>query len=198
MIIYAYREWYRLGGDAHFHPPATWSPQGFEVMAIVSTVGPQWRWLNVSFHLFNAIMAVSVLGIPSLMCWMYYKGAMVAFEWHAWLLFPLSVLAWICWRIVEKRILADMGRARSGQTPRNGIPHHGVFIFISGKFLLVLGLWFAQVVVAVNLNMQSAAVIFTAANILTDFLLIGAVQLLCRIERGYSTTIDKNLAESAG
>jgi MFS family permease len=197
LIIYAYREWYRLGGDAHFHPPATWSPQGFEEMAIVSTVGPQWRWLNVSFHLFNAIMAVSVLGIPSLMCWMYYKGAMVAFEWHAWLLFPLSILAWVCWRIVEKGIRSDMGRARSGETPRNGIPHHGVFIFVAGKFLLVLGLWFAQVVVAVNLNMQAAAVIFTAANILTDFLLIGAVQLLCRIERGFSTTIDKNLAESA-
>jgi len=198
VIICAYREWYRLGGDSHFHPPATWSPQGFEEMAIVSTVGPQWRWLNVSFQLFNAIMAVSVLGIPSLMCWMYYKGAMVAFEWHAWLLFPLSILAWICWRIVEKRIRADMRRARTGEHPKNGIPHHGVFIFVAGKFFLVLCLWFVQVVVAVNLHMEAAAVVFTAANLLTDFLLIGAVQLLCRIERGFSTTIDKNLSEAAG
>jgi len=198
VIICAYREWYRLGGDSHFHPPATWSPQGFEEMAIVSTVGPQRRWLNVSFQLFNAIMAVSVLGIPSLMCWMYYKRAMVAFEWHGWLLFPLSILAWICWRIVEKRIRADMVRASNGEPPKNGIPHHGVFIFVAGKFLLVLGLWFVQVVVAINLNMEAAAVVFTAANLVTDFLLIGAVQLLCRIERGFSTTIDKNLAEAAG
>ena len=194
IIIITYREWYRLGGDAHFHPPATWKPQGFEEMAIVSTVGPQIRWLNISFKLFNAIMAISVLGIPSLMCWMYYKHAMFAFEWHAWLLFPMSVAAWIYWRIVEKRIRSDMNRAINNEPLKNGIPHHGVFIFIAGKFLLVLGLWFVQVVVTVNLNMELGAVIFTAANIVTDFLLVGAVQLLCRIERGFSTTIDKNLS----
>jgi hypothetical protein len=186
-----------LGGDAHFHPPATWDPKGFEVIPAVSTVGPQSRWLNISLNLFNAIMAVSVFGIPALMCWMYYKHAMFAFEWHAWLLFPMSVIAWIYWKIVEKNIRRDMDRAINGGLLKNGIPHHGVFIFVASKFLLVLGLWFVQVVVTVNLNMEFGTVIFTAANIATDFLLIGAVQLLCRIERGLSITLNKNLAEAA-
>jgi hypothetical protein len=163
---------------------------------VVSTVGPQVRWLNISFRLFNAIMAVSVLGIPALMCWMYYKHAMFAFEWHAWLLFPMSVIAWIYWRIVEKNIRRDMERSLNGEPLENGIPHHGVFIFVAGKFLLVLGLWFVQVVVTVKLNMELGTVIFTAANIATDFLLIGAVQMLCRIERGFSTTLNKNLSEA--
>ncbi len=196
VIIIAYREWYRLGGDARFHPPATWNPQGTEEMAIVSTVGPQLRWLNISFNLFNAIMAVSVFGIPILMCWMYYKHAMLAFEWHAWLLLPMAVVAWIYWLIVEKGIRRDMNRAINGEPLQNGIPHHGVFIFVAGKFLLVLGLWFVQIVVTINLNMELGAIIFTTANIVTDFFLIGAVQLLSRIERGFSTTIDKNLAET--
>ena len=196
VIIYAYREWYRLGGDSNYRPPATWDPKGFEEVPVVATVGPQARWLNISFTLFNAIMAVSVLGIPVLMCWMYYKHAMFAFEWHAWLLFPLSVIAWIYWKIVEKNIRRDMQRSLNNEPLRNGIPHHGVFIFVAGKFLLVLGLWFVQVVVTVNLNMELGAIIFTAANIATDFLLIGSVQILCRIERGFSTTLNKNLSEA--
>ena len=196
IIIIAYREWYRLGGDAHFQPPATWNPKGFEEMPIVATVGPQARWLNISLKLFNAIMAVSVFGIPILMCWMYYKHSMVAFEWHAWLLFPMSVIAWIYWSIVEKGIRRDMKRSLNSEPLKNGIPHHGVFIFVAGKFLMVLGLWFVQVVVTVNLHMELGAVIFTVANIVTDFLLIGAVQLLCRIERGFSTTLNKNLSEA--
>ena len=194
VIVIAYREWYRLGGDAHFHPPATWNPKGFEEMPIVPTVGPQVRWLNISFKLFDAIMAVSVFGIPMLMCWMYYKHSMVAFEWHAWLLFPISVIAWIYWKLVEKGIRRDMQRSLNNEPLRNGIPHHGVFIFVAGKFLMVLGLWFVQVVVTVNLHMELGAIIFTAANIATDFLLIGGVQILCRIERGFSTTLNENLS----
>ena len=163
-------------------------------MPIVPTVGPQVRWLNISFKLFDAIMAVSVFGIPLLMCWMYYKHSMVAFEWHAWLLFPMSVIAWIYWKIVKKGIRRDMERSLNGEPLRNGIPHHGVFIFVAGNFLLVLGLWFVQVVVTVNLHMELGAIIFTAANIATDFLLIGGVQTLCRIERGFSTTLNENLS----
>ncbi len=194
VIVIAYREWYRLGGDAHFHPPATWNPKGFEEMQVIPTVGPQVRWLDISFKLFNAIMVVSVFGIPMLMCWMYYKHSMVAFEWHAWLLFPMSVIAWIYWKLVEKGIRRDMQRSLNNEPLRNGIPHHGVFIFVAGKFFLVLGLWFVQVVVTVNLHMELGAIIFTAANIATDFLLIGGVQILCRIERGFSTTLNENLS----
>jgi hypothetical protein len=68
-------------------------------------------------------------------------------------------------------------------------------IIVAGKFLFVLALWFIQVIVAVNLNMETAAIIFTAANIITNFMLIACVQLLCRIERGFSSRIDVMLAE---
>jgi hypothetical protein len=90
-----------------------------------------------------------------------------------------------------------MDRSLNNEALRNGIPHHGVFIFVAGKFLVVLGLWFVQVVVTVNLHMELGAIIFTAANIATDFLLIGGVQTLCRIERGFSATLNKNLSEAS-
>lgn len=191
FIIIAYREWYRLGGDTHFHPPAPWDPKGFEEMPIVPTVGPQLRWLDITFKLFSAIMYLSVFGIPFLMCWMYYKHAMVAFTWHACLLLPLSLIAWIYWIIIEKGIRGDIARARNGEPLRNGIPHHGVLIITAIKFLLALGIWICQVVVAVNLNMESGAIVFTVANVITDFILIGSVQLLCWVERGFSGKIDE-------
>ena len=116
---------------------------------------------------------------------------MVAFSWHACLLLPLSMIAWIYWMIIEKGIRHDIARARKNEPLRNGIPHHGVLIITAIKFLMALGIWICQVVVSVNLNMESGAVIFTAVNVITDFILIGSVQLLCRIERGFSVKIDE-------
>jgi hypothetical protein len=73
----------------------------------------------------------------------------------------------------------------------NGIPHHGVLIVISTKYLIALVVWVSQVAVAVNLNMETGAVVFGLGNVLTNFLLIGCVWLMCRVERGYSVTLDK-------
>ncbi len=168
-------------------------------MPIVPTVGPQSRWLDITLRLFNAIMYVSVFGTPALMYWMHYKRTMTAFSWHAFLLLPLSIAAWGCWLLVQKRIRADIARINRNETPRNGIPHHGVLLIIAIQFLLALGIWAGQVVVAVNLNMEKAAIIFTAANIITNFILVGSVQLLCWVERGYSVKIDEKRAiECAG
>ncbi|MCX6985415.1 MAG: hypothetical protein NT118_11805 [Lentisphaerae bacterium] len=197
IIVAAYKIWYRLGGDRHFHPPAPWNPSGVEQSEVVPTVGPQSRWLNISFRLFNAVMAVSAIGILPLMYWMYRKHAMLAFSLHAWLLLPLSLVAWLYWRYVENNIQRDIERSRRGEPLKNGIPHHGVFILVAADFLLVLCLWFVQVVVAINLEMESAAIIFTVANVITNFLLVGSVQLLCRIERGFSLKIDETFSPAS-
>jgi hypothetical protein len=131
------------------------------------------------------------------MCWMYYKHAMVAFAWHAFLLLPLSLAAWIYWKIIERGIRRDIASARNNEPLRNGIPHHGVLIITAIKFLLALGIWICQVLMAVNLNMESGAIVFTAANLITNFMLVGSVQLLCRIERGFSVKIDQKPLETA-
>jgi hypothetical protein len=53
-----------------------------------------------------------------------------------------------------------------------------------------------QVIVSINLSEQMDAVIFTVASIIVNFLVIGAVWVLCRVERGFSVTIDRNLAQA--
>ena len=190
FMIKAYIEWYRLGGDKHFHPPAPWNPKGIEEMPLVPTVGPQTKWLNVSFLLFDGIMGLSVLSIPALMWRMYAKQQMFAFKWYGLAVLPLCIAGWLCWMVLKQKIRRDVSAAKSGLPLCNGIPHHGMLIILGSKFMLAIGVWLCQVLATVFLNMEGGAIVFGIANGLTNFLLIYTVYLMCRIERGFSVTVD--------
>ncbi|MHB9139925.1 MAG: MFS transporter, partial [Victivallaceae bacterium] len=191
FLVKVYIEWHRMGGDKHFHPPAPWSPKGIEEMPVVPIVGPQSKWLNVSFMFFDGIMGVSVLTVPALMWWMYSKQQMLAFKWYGLAVLPLCVAGWLCWIVLKQKIRRDMAAAETGSALRNGIPHHGMLIILGSKFLLAVGVWICQVLVTVFLNMESGSIVFGIANGLTNLLLICTVYLMCRIERGFSVTIDE-------
>ena len=191
FLVKVYIEWYRMGGDRHFHPPAPWSPSGVEEMPVVPIVGPQTKWLNISFMFFDGIMGLSVLSIPALMWWMYLRQQMFAFKWYALAVLPLCLLGWLCWGVLKQRIRRDMAAAKEGSPLRNGIPHHGMLIMLGSKFLLAVGVWVCQVLVTVSLNMEGGSIVFGIANGLINFLLIGKLYLMCRIERGFSVTVDE-------
>lgn len=192
FMVMTYLEWHRLGGDKHFHPPAPWSPKGFEEMPILSTVGPQTKWLSRSFLLFDGITVLSVLSVPFLMWWMYSQQEMLAFKWFGLAVLPLYLLGWMCWLWVKQKIRLDVAAAKAGSLLSNGIPHHGMLIILGAKFLLAVGVWVGQVLVTVYLNNERGAIAFGFANGAINFLLIGALYLMCRIERGFSTTVDES------
>ena len=194
--VLSYIEWHKLGGDKNFHPPAPWDPKGYEEMAIVPIVGPQSKWLNISFKLFDGIMGLSVLSIPPLMWWMYSKHQMFAFKWYGLAVLPLCVAGWLCWIVLKQKIRRDMAAAKADSPLRNGIPHHGMLIILGSKFILAVGVWVCQVLVAVSLGMERGAIIFGIANGFTNFLLIGTLYLMCRIERGFSVTIDEKYEDN--
>ena len=190
ITVYTYILWHRLGGDEHFHPPAPWSPKQVEEIPVTQTIGPQTRWMKLAFYILDARMALSVLCIPCLMWWMYHKQVMLAFKWFGILLLPLSLLAWLWWYWLKRNMSRDLERAHNGIVPRNGIPHHGMLIVVGTTYLLALGLWVTQVIISVNLNMETGAVAFSIANAITSFMIIGIIQIMCRVERSYSITID--------
>jgi hypothetical protein len=191
VTVWLYMHWHKLGGDFHYHPPAPWSPAKQEELEVVITVPPQSRWLNCSLYFFHGIMAVSVLGLPVLMWWMRQQGATLAFKWFSVLIVPLSLVVWGVWAMVWKGIRRDMASCKAGTPLRNGIPHHGVLMTVSTKYLFFLAIWVAQVVVAVNLKMEIAAIVFGLAQVLTNSFLIGCVWLNGRIERGRSEVLDQ-------
>ena len=93
--------------------------------------------------------------------------------------------------VLKQKIRRDVAAAQAGSPLRNGIPHHGMLIILGSKFLLAVGVWVCQVLVTVSLNMENGAIVFGIANGLTNFLLIGTLYLMCRIERGLSVTVDE-------
>jgi Na+/melibiose symporter-like transporter len=194
IALFLYRKWYELGGDAHYHPPASWSPTGVEEMPIVTTVGPQSFWVSMTLHIYQAIMLLSILLIPPLMYWMNLKQMSRAFFWHGAILLPASVAIWLLWKWVEIQIRRDMKRSRNGEPLRNGIIHHGCAIAVGIQFLLMIPIWSAQVVVTVNLHMETGAILFTVANLVTNLTLIGSMWMMARIERGRLTHMDGLLA----
>jgi len=191
FTVKGYLEWHRLGGDKHFHPPSPWNPEGVEQMPLVATVGPQTKWLNRSFLLFDGIMGLSVLSLPALMACMYWKQQMLAFKWYSLAVLPLFLAGFYCWTVLKQKIRRDIAAAKVGSPLCNGIPHHGILMLIGTQFLLSVGIWICQVLVTVTLNKESASVVFGVANALVNFLLIGSVFLMCRIERGFSVTVDE-------
>ncbi|MEI8078944.1 MAG: MFS transporter, partial [bacterium] len=196
FLVLVYREWLRLGGDRHFHPPAPWSPQGLEEIPITSTLGPQSKWLKVAFLFFDGVMLLSVLSTPLMMGWMHSQQAFFAVKWYGWLVLPLAMLTWGWWMLVKKSIYRDMAAARAGQPLRNGIPHHGVLLLVGSQYLILFGIWIAEVVAAISLKLETGALAFGITRVVTNFLLVGAIWLLCRIERGYSTQLDRYLSLS--
>lgn len=192
FLVKVYREWYRMGGDKHFHPPAPWSPKGVEEMPPVPIVGPQTKWLRLAFRILDGVMGLSILSIPGLMGWMYAKQQFIAFKWYGLAVLPLSLLGWGFWVVLRRMILRDMAAAKAGAPLRNGIPHHGMLIVLGSKFLLAGGIWVCQVLVAVSLDMEQGAIVFGIANGLTNCLLMGTLYLMCRIERGFSIDIDES------
>jgi hypothetical protein len=71
-----------------------------------------------------------------------------------------------------------------------------MLVLVGIQYFILLGIWIAEVTVTISMNMEEGTLAFGIARIVTNFLLVGALWLLCRIERGYSTHIDVNLSVS--
>lgn len=194
--LYAYRYWHRLGGDAHYHPPAPWSERGFEEKAVTTTTGPQTKWLRIAFRCYDVVMYGSVGIIVVALVALQRYGQDTAFRWSLYLVLPLTVAIAAYWSRLKVELLADMVRVSNGEEPREGIPHHGMLVVVGIKFLLMLGIWIAQLTISIRLNMQIGCIAFGVANAITNFLLVFSIRILSRVERGYSTRLDTNLAQA--
>ena len=195
-IVIAYRKWHALGGDADFHPPAPWAESGIERVPVVTTIGPQTRWLNLAFRCFDLIMLFTLVASVVILTWMHRNGFPTAL-WSNMLLVLAAIIAAACWAKVSIEIQSDIAKVERGEQPRLGIPHHGVLLVVAIKFLFGTLIWVIQVFVSLKMGKAHDAFIFSLGNIIVNFALIGGVYFLCWIERGYSFRVDQNLATSS-
>ena len=196
FICNLYRQWHALGGDADFHPPAPWAESGIERVPVVTTIGPQTRWLNLAFRCFDLIMLFTLVASVVILTWMHRNGFPTAL-WSNMLLVLAAIIAAACWAKVSIEIQSDIAKVERGEQPRLGIPHHGVLLVVAIKFLFGTLIWVIQVFVSLKMGKAHDAFIFSLGNIIVNFALIGGVYFLCWIERGYSFRVDQNLATSS-
>jgi MFS family permease len=191
IAVYLYRCWYRLGGDANYHPPTPWTESKVEEMPIIPTVGPQSRWLNIALRIFNALMLLSIAMVLIMMCWMAHQQAAKAFFWHGWLILPASVAVWLFWKWLEIGIRRDMQRSVQNQPLLMGIPHHGVLMVVAVTYLSEIVIWIMQIFMTVNLHQENSAIVFGIAHVLVNVMLAGCVFVLARVERNYPMPLDQ-------
>ena len=86
--------------------------------------------------------------------------------------------------------MADIRASRAGRPLRNGIPHHGILLIVAIKHLLLFGICLYQAWAAVFYQMDKGATIVWLNEILINLTLIGAIYVICRMERGYSTELE--------
>lgn len=185
-----YRQWHALGGDKNFHNPANWSKTGFEEQEHTPYVGPQSKSLRIVMGMIHAVMLLSIVYLIPLSFWLWQKGWSVDLQWHLYGILPASILLYGWWIHVERSLKADLFRCRAGETPRNGIPHHGILVLKSGALLLLLGIWFGKTIAAVNAGLEGGVLVLGGANLLTNMVFIVSFLVLRKMERGHEPMLD--------
>ena len=190
VVCSLYRQWQRLGGDKHFHPPAPWSETGFEEEEQSPFTGCQTRWLNCALGMIHLLMLLSVVYLIPLAYWLWRINWNFGFKWHVLAIIPVSAALYVVWILLERAIKADVRRCAAGESTRDGIPHHGVFFVKACALLLLLAVWIGMTITAVRDGLQGGVMIFGIGNLITNALVIVAVLALRRLERGCDPMLD--------
>ncbi|MCI5799683.1 hypothetical protein MR060_09660, partial [bacterium] len=172
--------------------------EGFEHIPIVATTGYSSRWLKWALHFMDFVQYGSLV-MAVVMLWPFHvHGMKSANFWFLTAVIPLSIGVSFLWYLLSRRIRLDIAAAKRGETPKYGIPHHGMMMVFGLKFSLTLGLVIAQFVVSIHLENSLYATLFALGNIVTNLLLILCTYVVVRMERGYSTKVDEASMIQAG
>ena len=188
-VVWGYRIWNKMGGDNGFHPPAPWNEKGYEEVALVPTTGLHPKYLRIALRMMDALMIISLLVPLFMLLFFRTHGMEKAFSHFIFYVIPLSALTLVIWLVLARGIYRDMRRAKRGEPMHNGLPHHGLMIVIASKFLLAIGLWIAQLWVAVAFNNDKWAIVFAMGNVVTNLLVCFCTWILIRLERGVTPPI---------
>ena len=190
VICSLYRQWKALGGDLHFHPPAPWSESGFEEVEQAPFVGTQSRWLGRALRMINALYFLTIIFLAAVTWMMWHIGWVFEFRLYLVGIVPLSIILYAVWVKVENDIMADVARCAAGETPGDGIPHHGVLYVKALVMLLGFPATVAMTVVAIYSGLPVGVTVFGVAGQFSALMVILTVLILRRLERGYDPMLN--------
>lgn len=195
FVIYSlYRQWKELGGDLHFQHPAPWAETGWEKADQTPFLGTQTVWLRRALRLLNFLFLLTAVCLAGTSWLLWHIGWNSEFRIFLLGIFPASLVLYAFWTKVERDILAGVGRCAAGQAVKDGIPHHGI-LFVKSLFMLLgLPVNFAMIVVAIYNGMTLGVTIFGIAGQFNTLMVIVAVLIFRRMERGSDPMLDLRVA----
>lgn len=197
VICSLYRQWQALGGDRAFNPPAPWSEKGYEEIERPSFVGTQSRWLDYAMKMFHSVFALTFLSMLPVTYWLWKIGWKAQGEIYLYVLVPVALVLYWMWRRVESALRADIARHRRGEATRNGIPHHGILFVKACVVLLGIPVALGMYIVSICNGMHTAIIVFGLGTQITNAMVILAVVILRRLERGNDPLLDEDSRQPA-
>jgi len=184
FICLGYREWKRLGGDEHYHPPAPWLPQGYEeITDRVPSVPARPRAVMTALWLVIIGTVVNLLFVTGALYFMRGHGFQQAAHWHIRFFIPaaLFLLALQYMQLVHVR--RDIITRERGESTRLGVPHHGVLLVNAIQSVVGLSVYWYQTVMMISLNRERELMLFSIAILLVMGAGVLGTQIIRWIER---------------
>ncbi|WP_176012528.1 MFS transporter [Victivallis sp. Marseille-Q1083] len=180
-----YREWGRLGGYKNYRAPASWAPDGREAIPQPETFPPNAGLLRLAIFCFDFLVLLTLAAIIFLGCWARQQS-MMSLSHHllVWALpcqFGISVI----WAWVRRGIRKDIRLALAGETPHNGIPHHGLLLLVALRQFVLIGMDIYQVM----LVGENGGFAFMIGEVVNCGLMVLSVYAAARMERGIVTGV---------
>jgi maltose/moltooligosaccharide transporter len=188
FLYKAYREWLRLGGDKDYAAPAPWSPEGYEKLdeGDTSHVAKP-HLVTVSLNIFSAGFILTLLLCPVFLFMMHRHGMAETFRWYLLLFVPLlSAVFWL-WLMQVRSIKKDIAALAAGQSPRYGVPHHGVLMVMGVQGLLGFPIYWLQMFWTIRNDMARELLLFAGLQLMSSAALLIVMQILRLMERGFAT-----------
>jgi len=189
-ICSLYRQWKALGGDLSFNPPAPWSKQGYEEMERPHFVGVQSRWLYRALRLIHLMFLFTIFYLVPVTFWLSMNGWTTECKLNLLAIIPGSIVVYMAWLRVERSIRADVARCEAGKPMQAGIPHHGIFFVKACVLFLGMPVGIGMLIVAIRNGLHTGVIVFSIAGQINNAMVIVAVLILRRIERGYDPMLN--------
>ena len=221
LYYISFRQWLNGDGLHGFRAPAIWEASGYEKLDASEIIGTRKKPLLLSIYIFDLCVICGIAAIFGLSLFCKAEGFPDGSRDFLSLALPFNVFIGIVWLLVRRTIMRDIRLVSAGKLPINGLPHHGMMLLFAGKHLLLIGLAIFQSIMIILMGAKTFTAeslpgkgqIFSQISVdiagrdwnsvlawLCDcsmlLVVIFAVYVVCRMERGALTTFYEKKKES--
>jgi hypothetical protein len=153
-------------------------------------IGTQSRWVKHALNAIHLLLLATIAYIGVVTWWLWHFQWDFEFHLYLFVILPALAAVYAWWLWVDRAIRADIVRCQKNEPMRSGIPHHGIFFVKACALLLGLGISPGIMVVCFRHELHNGLIVFGLNHVLGSAMVIVAVLVLRRLEKGYDPMLD--------